>query len=217
MVLNEVFKNGWTKYLLFTALLMTALPALVNRGGTTLVPGFWMMTFPLAFYIIGAVIRQYEPHLKNRLWGVLGALALFAIGPFSEAILYKVSGGGLSSSVSGSYYSLINMGASSLLFISLYDLHLPKWMARAFEFCALLAFETFLFSYQFDKLLYPYFLDKFYISQPQFIVWFVPITVSVFVLSLSASYLYKESVQLFDKAVLYVKNRRIRRHLPDRE
>ena len=210
MALKEVFQNGWTKYVLFTALLLTALPALINRGGTTLVPGFWMMTFPLSFYIIGAAIRQYEPHFKNRMLGVLAALALFAIGPFSEAILYKATGGGISSSVTGSYYSLINMGASSILFISFYDLHLPKWMARAFEFCALLAFETFLFSYMFDKLLYPLFIGRFYATQARFIVWFIPITASVFILSLISAYLYKQGIHLIDKASSNVKNRSLR-------
>ena len=210
-VLREVFGNGWTKHLLITLLLMTSLPALVNRNGITLVPGFWTMMFPLTYYVIGATIRQYEPHLKSKYLGVFCAMALFAIGPISESVLYKVSGGCISSSVSGGYYSLINVAASSLLFLGFYDLgNLPKWLSKAFEFCALAAFETFLFSYLFDKLLYPVFLDKFYISQSQFIVWFIPITATVFSLSLMASYLYKESFQLITLVAKHVKNRGIR-------
>ena len=123
IVLEEVFKKGWTWYLLATALLMTALPALVNRKGITLVPGFWTMTFPVTYYVIGALIRHFEPHWKNKWLAFLGSLLLFAIGPFSRAIIFKVSGGGISASVSGSYYSLINVFATSILFILLYDIN----------------------------------------------------------------------------------------------
>ena len=207
IALNDVFKNGRTRYLLFTAILMTAIPAFLNRNGITLVPGFWMMTFPLAFYIIGATVHHYQPDLKNRALGIVGALCLFAIGPCSEAILHKQ---GIDASLAGTYYSLINMGGSSLLFVSLYNLSFPKWLSRVFEFCAVAAFETFLFSYMFDKLLYPLFIGKFYVTQARFIVWFIPITVSVFILSLLSAYIYKQGIDLIDKARSYVKNRSIR-------
>ncbi len=211
IALKEVFSRGWTDYLLATSLLITAIPPLVNRNGITLVPGFWMMTFPLTFYIIGATIRHYEPHLRKRWLGLLGALALLGIGPLSEGVLYKLTGGQISSSISGSYYSLINVSASSLLFMTLYDLrNFPKWLSKIFEFCALAAFETFLFSYLFDKLLYPFFISKFYITQAQFIAWFVPVTINVFLFSLMASYLYKKSVRIISLIVDHVKNRYIR-------
>lgn len=92
-----------------------------------------------------------------------------------------------------------------------YDLgNLPKRVSKTFEFCALAAFETFLFSYLFDKLLYPFFLDKYCVSQSQFIVWFVSITATIISHSLTASYLYKKSVQFITLVAKHVKNCGIR-------
>lgn len=84
MVLRQVFDNGQTKYLLLTALFMTALPPLLNRGDTHLVPGFWMMTFPITFYVIAAAIREYKPHLKRKPLWALGAFLLYGIAPVTR-------------------------------------------------------------------------------------------------------------------------------------
>lgn len=92
MAIRQVFDNGQTKYLLLTALFLTALPPLLNRGDIKLVPGFWMMTFPATYYIIGAIIREYQPHLKRKLLWFLGAIVLYGIAPVSRYASLKWGG-----------------------------------------------------------------------------------------------------------------------------
>lgn len=93
MALRQVFDNGQTKYLLLTALFLTALPPLLNRGDIKLVPGFWTMTFPATYYIIGAIIREYQPHLKRKGLWLLGSIALYGIEPWSRYASLKWGGG----------------------------------------------------------------------------------------------------------------------------
>lgn len=93
MALRQVFENGQTKYLLLTALFLTAMPPLLNRGDIKLMPGFWMMTFPATYYVIGATIREYQPHLKKKGLWLLGAMALYAVAPISEYVFLKWGGG----------------------------------------------------------------------------------------------------------------------------
>lgn len=92
MVLRQVFDNGQTKYLLLTALFLTALPPLLNRGDIHLVPGFWIMTFPVTFYIIAATIREYQPHLKRKVWWTFGAILLYGIAPVSRFAAMQLGG-----------------------------------------------------------------------------------------------------------------------------
>ena len=194
MILRQVFDNGQTKSLILTALCLTALPALLNRGDIHFFPGFWIMTFPVTFYIIAATIREYEPHLKYKMWWFIGALLLYGIAPISRYVFLKR---GLDVSLSASYYSMINLAATTITFMLLYDIeYVPSWLKRICSFVALIAYEMFLLSYLFDKLVYPYVMERFYVNQSDFIVWFVPIVVIVFLLSMIAAYIYKRLVNL---------------------
>lgn len=93
MVIRQVFNNDQTKYLLLTVLFLTALPPLFNRGDIHLVPGFWMMTFPVTFYIIAAAIREYQPHLKKKFLWFIGALLIYGIAPVSRYATLRLGGG----------------------------------------------------------------------------------------------------------------------------
>ena len=209
MVLRQVFDSGRTKYLILTALFLTALPPLLNRGDIKLMPGFWMMTFPVTYYIIGATIREYQPHLKKKGLWLLGAMALYAVAPVSEYVTLKWCG--VKISLSASYYSLINTAAASIVFMLLYDVQkVPLWFVKTATFISSLTYEMFLFSYMFDRLVYPFFMERFYTTQSEFIIWFVPIVLTVFTFSLIAAWLYKLFSKVFDHARQRIKNHGIR-------
>ena len=208
MALRQVFDSGQTKCLILTALFLTALPPLFNRGDIKLIPGFWMMTFPATYYIIGATIREYQPHLKKKGFWLLGALALYAIAPVSQYAFLKWLC--VTVSLSASYYSLINTAAAVIMFLLLYDIKkVPLWFEKTATFISSQAYEMFLFSYMIDKLVYPFFMGRFYHTQSDFIVWFVPIVLTVFTSSLIASYLYNTLSRLFDYAKQHTKTHRI--------
>lgn len=196
MALRQVFDNGQTKYLLLTALFLTGVPPLLNRGDIKLVPSFWIMTFPATYYIIGATIREYQPHLKRKGLWLLGAIALYGIAPVSRYASLKW--GGVDFSLSASYYSLINTAAASIVFLLLYDIQkVPSWFGKTVNFISSIAYEMFLFSYMFDRLVYPFVMERYYTYQPEFIIWFVPIVLTVFTFSLFAAWLYRILSTLF--------------------
>lgn len=66
--LNILWKNIDTRrhkhILIITLYLLCALPDMFNRYGVSLVPGYWELIYPCAFYFIGAYIREYQPRVK---------------------------------------------------------------------------------------------------------------------------------------------------------
>ena len=200
IAVQQVFKDGKSKYFLLTLLFLTALPPILNRGDIKLVPGFWMMTFPLTFYFIGAFIRLHQPHLKNKILWLTVVLAVTCLTPMSRYLFLSYFGQDVS--ITGSYYSLINTVPTVILFIILYDIDkVSKSVADIFSFIAVYAFEIFLWSYLYDRLIYPLFISRFYSTQSDFIVWFVPIVIIVFLLSLISAYLYKTVFKLTGKII----------------
>lgn len=88
------------------------------------------------------------------------------------------------------------------MFIILYDIDkVSKSVADIFSFIAVYAFEIFLWSYLYDGLIYPLVISRFYSTQSDFIVWFVPIVIIVFLLSLISAYLYKTVFKLTEKII----------------
>lgn len=198
IIVHQVVKEDKSLYLLLTLLFLTALPPLVNRADIKLVPGFWMMTFPLTFYFIGTLIRMHQPHIKRKFLWLWVVIAFTFLTPVS--IYLFLSWWGQDLSITGSYYSLLNIIPSIILFIILYDIeNVHKFVANIFSFISVYAFEIFLWSYLYDRLIYPIFLNRYYSNQSEFIVWFVPIVLIVFLLSLISAYLYKHTMDVIGK------------------
>lgn len=185
IILEKVFADKQqTKMYFIVMILLTALPQVLDRGDYKLIPRFWEMDFPVLYYSIGAAIRHFQPSLgKYRTSAVFIMLILWVIGPVSMYLSNRMGGAKLS--LAGSYYSVVHMAAVTILFVLLYKVqHLPKCLSKAIASVALCSYEMFLFSYMMDKLIYPVFIERFYTTQSEFLLWFVPITVC----SLVASY-----------------------------
>ena len=198
IVVQQVYKDGKSWYLIATLLFLTALPPLLNRADIKLVPGFWMMTFPLTFYFFGALVRLHQPHLKKKLLWLLVVFAITCLTPVSKYLLLWVIGQDIS--ITGSYYSIINTIPTVILFVLLYDIeNVNRIVTKVSSTTALYAFEIFLWSYLFDRLVYPFFISRFYNNQSDFIVWFVPIVLIVFLLSLVSAIIYKSVFKLIER------------------
>ena len=206
IIIKEVISKEKTLYLIITLLFLTALPPLFNRGSIKLVPGYWMMMFPITYYCIGALVRLEEPHLKRKDLWLLGAFVLYCIAPCSQYVSTRITG--TSVSLSASYYSLINTAAVTIVFLLLYDIdYVPICLKEIISFVAIYAFETFLFSYLYDKLVYPFFMERFYETQTRFIVWFVPIVMIVFILSLLSAFICRKMIIMCSDARKSYQNR----------
>lgn len=186
--LNLMYKAIPTKrkkqILLVTLFVLTALPDLFNRYGFHLVPGFWQQIFPLTFFFIGSYIREYVPRLTGKnVWMAFAAIILVcAINPVFNMLfvenhtMIQIVGG--SSGVFGTIVAV-------LMFLLLYKVDIKNFAATSvLKRISLLSLDMYLCCWIFDKLFYPYFLDRYFVSQSQFGKYFFVIVPLVFLSSL---------------------------------
>ena len=170
--------------LLVTLYVLTALPDLLNRYGLHLVPGFWQSVFPLTYFFIGSYVREYEPELKGKkiVVAIIAILAICAINPVftmlfvKEHTMIQIAGG--SNGVFGTIVAV-------LTFILLYKIDIRNvWTKKMLTRISLLSLDMYLCCYIFDKIFYPYFIERYFVDQAQFGIYFFVIVPLVFVASL---------------------------------
>ncbi len=164
--------------LLLTLYVMTALPDLCNRYGLHLVPGFWDSCFPLTFFFVGTYIHEYKPRFKSwKLWVLI--LSMCLINPVFNALfvqnhtLIQIAGGPW-----GVFGTVIAV-AFFLLFYQT-DFKSPA-IRMSLTKVSLLSLDMYLCCYIFDALVYPYFMDHYFVSQSQFGIYFFIIIPILFV------------------------------------
>lgn len=170
--------------LLVTLYTLTALPDLLNRYGLHLVPGFWQQVFPLTYFFIGSYIREYEPQLRGIKAGmaITVILAICAINPVfnllfvKEHTMIQIAGGS-----NGVFGTIVAVLTFILLYkIDIKNIHVKNALARV----SLLSLDMYLCCYIFDKIFYPYFIERYFINQAQFGIYFFVIVPLVFIASL---------------------------------
>ncbi len=185
--------------LLVTLYVLTALPDLLNRYGLHLVPGFWQSVFPLTYFFIGSYVREYEPELKGKkiVVAIIAILAICAINPVftmlfaKEHTMIQIAGG--SNGVFGTIVAV-------LTFILLYKIDIRNvWTKKVLTHISLLSLDMYLCCYIFDKIFYPYFIDRYFVDQTQFGIYFFVIVPLVFVASLLTAQIKKWIFQLFPR------------------
>ena len=185
--------------LLVTLYILTALPDLLNRYGLHLVPGFWQSVFPLTYFFIGSYIREYEPELKGKkiVVAIIAILAICAINPIftmlfaKEHTMIQIAGG--SNGVFGTIVAV-------LTFILLYKIDIRNvWTKKMLTRISLLSLDMYLCCYIFDKIFYPYFIDRYFVDQAQFGIYFFVIVPLVFVASLLAAQVKEWIFLLFSR------------------
>ena len=142
------------------------------------------MIYPLTFFFIGSYIREYEPRLTGKnVWMAIAAIILVcAINPIFNMLFVKnhamiqIVGG--SSGVFGTIVAV-------LMFLLLYKVDIKNYATTAvLKRISLLSLDMYLCCWIFDKLYYPYFLDRYFVSQSQFGKYFFVIVPLVFLSSL---------------------------------
>lgn len=185
--------------LLVTLYTLTALPDLLNRYGLHLVPGFWQSVFPLTYFFIGRYIQEYEPKLKGKKIAVaiIAILAICTINPVftmlfaKEHTMIQIAGG--SNGVFGTIVAVQT-------FILLYKIDIRNvWTKKVLTRISLLSLDMYLCCYIFDKIFYPYFIDRYFVDQAQFGIYFFVIVPLVFVASLLAAQVKEWIFLLFSR------------------
>lgn len=167
------------------------------------VPSYWQMLYPLAYYFFGTYCRVYRPKVNKLL-----CVAIVAVMVVGEAIVsYKFANGeAFIWSILGpvdSGYSTITVGiTAACVFLLLYDVDLKnKVIRRLFKSISSCSFEIYLFSSTYDTLIF-YYLKR-YIDSAEKFFWWIFITVPVsFICGWISSLIYKFFYNLASKFVV---------------
>lgn len=187
--LNILYKNidsrDVKRLLIGTLFLMTILPHWLNRDGMHLLPGFWQQCWPLTFYFAGAYIQEYQPQVKLRTAAIV-ITGLCLLNPALNLVLQTRSllllGGGPE--------DIVSFFITIWLFLMLYRIRIKKRMIeKVVVNLSLCSLDIYLCCYIFDALYYPFFKNRFYISQEQFGIYFFVLVPLVLVSSFLVAYL----------------------------
>lgn len=175
--------------LIATLFVLTALPDLGNRYGMYLFPAYFAQAcYPLMFYFMGTFIREYQPTIKT--WvGCSAILAIALIVPLFNIVVYQGTHDVVE--ITGGPGGVFNTWIAVAIFLMLYrrDISvqpIKKWVTH----CSMVSLEMYLCCYMFDQLYYPWFKERFYESQAQFLPWFLVIVPLVFFSSYLVAAMY---------------------------
>lgn len=193
--LNILWKNIDTKkhklILIATLYLLCAFPDFFNRYGVKLVPGYWELMYPCAFYFIGAYIKDYQPKVKTSILisFVIGCCLINPVFNFlfvkNHSMIHLVGDGN----------GIIGMPLAAAVFLLFYQVKISnKILCSVLAGISVVSLDMYLSSYMFDLVFYRWFKENFYINQGQFGPWFfviVPLVfVSAYVFSVFKKYLF---------------------------
>jgi len=142
--------------LLLALLTLTLIPGVINHYHQVL-PDWWSGLYPVAYYVLGAWLKEYPLKLKNSrlLLGWLGIAALTA------ALRWLDTGGDVFTWANFADRSSALVAAQSVCLFSFLSRcsgeRCPAWLRRGTVFLAKLSLPLFLASYISDNLFYPYY------------------------------------------------------------
>ena len=188
--LNILYNNIKTKEhkiaLISVLIILTLLPKLFNKGDFKLLPEWWLGLYPICYYYIGAYVKEYQIVVK-RIVGLLVIIGLALLEPITNYLFYD----GSLISIARTVQSPLCAITAVLIFLMLYKKNIKSIIiSNTIQNISKLSLEMYLVSYIFDSLLYPIFMDRFFITDSQFTLFFPIITLSVFILSYIVSFVY---------------------------
>ena len=189
------------KLLLIASLfIMTSLPDFGNGPGKHFFPDYFARAcYPLMFYFIGTFIREYQPTIKSWL-GLVVILCMALINPLFNIIVFRGTHDIVE--IAGGPGGIFLTWIAVVIFLMLYrrDIKIKpikKWITH----CSMVSLEMYLCCYMFDQLYYPWFKERFYESQSQFISWFFVIIPLCFISSYLTASVYNSLKDLINKCV----------------
>ncbi len=167
---NKLETQRRKQVLLATCIFLMILPSLFNifEFGTgdwwikpssdahyqKLLPSFWMSSYPIAYYFVGAYIREYGIKLKTRSMLPLFFISLFLFTMFN---FYRSYGGTFKSGDWNYWFGFQPFAISVMLFTMIIRINSNNWKTPV-RFCLWkvsdLTFGMYLLSFIFDKLIY---------------------------------------------------------------
>lgn len=181
------FLNIWYKaiqnkrhkiYLIILIMAMSAFPDFFNRYGFYVVPKYWENIYPIGFYFLGCYIRQYQPKAPKQLLLFL----ILLIAALSSTVTL-ISGHPTFIHFIGDRNGIFVATIAASVFLIFYnvDVTVPFWRTIT-KSISLRSLDIFLCSAILDYYIYPLFEAKFYVSQPQYGIFYFVIVSLIFVI-----------------------------------
>ncbi len=176
---------------IFVLYALTALPNFLNRYGMFIVPEYWgNACFPLMFFFFGSFIREYQPVINWKA-GALLIITFISITPLFNILFLE---GHDVVDITGDTRGVFSTWVTVTIFLLLYrkDIKIkPLLPVKKFiTHCSKVSYEMYLCCWMFDQLYYPWFKERFYESQAQFLPWFLVIVPAVFISSYIVASMY---------------------------
>lgn len=141
---------------------------------------YWYFLYPFLYYFIGAYIREYRPKI-NKL--VLLSIFIFSTLIVSSVSFFKYHYGTFPLNMYGEYNSVFTVICAVSFFLVFYDMDIKnKTVRKIFRSISSKTLEIYLFSYIFDTVIYTK-ISQYLNGYHSLVKFFVPITLSVFLLS----------------------------------
>ncbi len=170
-----VLYNGLTtkrekQVLILTLVLLSLMASFCNRYGLKVWPAFWEKIYPLAYFFLGAYIREYRPRIATRTTCAV-VLAFAMLNPIAALILAPNRP---MIQPFGATETPLTFIVVALCFLSMYErdtksLRVKHLLARV----SVLSLDMYLVSYMFDALFYPWFMERFFVNQRGFGIWWL--------------------------------------------
>ena len=195
-ILYNGIKTKEQKVALISVLIfLTMLPKLFNKGDFKLLPEWWLGLYPFCYYYIGMYINEYKPVIRRNI-GLLIIISFALLEPIVNYLFYN----GTLISIARTVQSPFCAITSILIFLMLYQVDIKSnLISHVIQKISILSLEMYLVSYIFDSMLYPVFIQNFYITDSQFTLFLPMVVMSVFVLSYIVSLIYKRTFRFIEK------------------
>jgi surface polysaccharide O-acyltransferase-like enzyme len=167
--------------LIATLFVMTSLPNTINDRVELLPDYFHVACYPLLYYFMGSFIREYQPTIK--VW--VGWTIIFLVSLFNPVVTLLLVG---PNSADWGFGGMAMGGCSVFIAVTIFLMFYRKdiqvaCIKRWVTHCSMVSLEMYLCCWMFDQLYYPWFKERFYESQAQFLPWFLVIVPAVFLSS----------------------------------
>lgn len=194
--LNILWKNIATRHhkhiLIATLYFLCAFPDMFNRYGVHLVPGYWELIYPCAFFFIGAYIREFQPACDT--WRLLLFIITCCLVNPMFNLLFVTNHSMIQ--LVGDGNGIIGMPLAAAVFILIYRVNFnPRWLRSILTSISQVSLDMYLASYMFDIAVYSFFKDRYFENQGQFGIWFfvtVPIIfISSYIFAIVKQYIFQ--------------------------
>lgn len=164
-----------------------------------IIPSFWMGLYPIAYYYVGAYIREFGIKMKTKPMIFLLLICQFLFGAFC---FFRSYGGTFKSSTYVYWYGFEPFVLSTLLFVLLSRIKTKNWHPRVKTVLwriSDLALGIYLMSYVFDELIYESLKANVPVMVDRLPYYFITVPLC-FICAMAASFL----LNLLEKLIVFL-------------